>query len=84
MSSTREVTLGIGGFLDHDTNAAVVVDGRLIAAGQEERSTRRKHDGGFPAQCHRRLPHQSGSPATVRTERMADRHLPLTHHWSSS
>lgn len=32
----------------HDTSAAVVRDGRLIAAAEEERFTRRKHDGSFP------------------------------------
>jgi len=42
------VTLGIGGFLGHDANAALIVDGRLIAAAQEERFTRMKHDGSFP------------------------------------
>lgn len=45
---TREVTLGIGGFLGHDANAALVVDGEIVAAAQEERYSRRKHDGAFP------------------------------------
>ncbi len=44
----REVTLGIGGFLGHDANAALVVDDEIVAAAQEERYTRRKHDGSFP------------------------------------
>lgn len=43
-----QVTLGIGGLLGHDANAALLVDGRLIASSQEERHTRVKHDGGFP------------------------------------
>jgi len=42
------VILGIGGLLGHDANAALLVGDRLIAASQEERFTRRKHDGGFP------------------------------------
>ena len=42
------VTLGIGGLLGHDANAALFVDGRLIASSQEERHTRVKHDGAFP------------------------------------
>ncbi len=46
--SSRSVILGIGGFLGHDANAALVVDGRLISASQEERFTRVKHDGAFP------------------------------------
>lgn len=40
--------LGIGGILGHDANAALIVDGRLIGAAQEERFSRRKHDGAFP------------------------------------
>jgi carbamoyltransferase len=42
------VVVGIGGLLGHDANAAVMADGRLIAAAQEERYTRIKHDGAFP------------------------------------
>jgi len=42
------VILGVGGLLGHDANAALLVDGRLIAAAQEERYTRVKHDGVFP------------------------------------
>ena len=44
----RSIILGIGGLLGHDANAALIVDGKLIAASQEERHTRLKHDGGFP------------------------------------
>lgn len=32
----------------HDSAAALVQDGKLIAAAQEERFTRKKHDAGFP------------------------------------
>jgi carbamoyltransferase len=39
--------LGISA-LYHDSAAALVVDGRVIAAAQEERFTRKKHDSGFP------------------------------------
>ncbi|MDP1581747.1 MAG: carbamoyltransferase C-terminal domain-containing protein [Candidatus Didemnitutus sp.] len=42
------VILGIGGYLGHDANAALLVNGQLIAAAQEERFTRIKHDGDFP------------------------------------
>ena len=45
---TRRVILGIGGLLGHDANAALLLDGKLVAASQEERYTRIKHDGGFP------------------------------------
>src|ERR1019366_4920432 len=39
--------LGISAFY-HDSAAALVRDGRIIAAAQEERFTRKKHDAGFP------------------------------------
>ena len=39
--------LGISAFY-HDSAAAIVVDGRIVAAAQEERFTRIKHDPAFP------------------------------------
>ncbi len=39
--------LGISAFY-HDSAAALVVDGRIVAAAQEERFTRKKHDAAFP------------------------------------
>src|SRR5437667_404456 len=39
--------LGISAFY-HDSAAALVEDGRIVAAAQEERFTRKKHDPGFP------------------------------------
>src|SRR5262249_47223371 len=39
--------LGLSAFY-HDSAAALVVDGRVVAAAQEERFTRKKHDAGFP------------------------------------
>jgi carbamoyltransferase len=42
--------LGISAFY-HDSAAALVVDGEIIAAAQEERFTRKKHDSGFPTQA---------------------------------
>jgi carbamoyltransferase len=39
--------LGISAFY-HDSAAALVDDGRIVAAAQEERFTRRKHDAAFP------------------------------------
>lgn len=39
--------LGIGGY-SHDASAALLCDGQLIAAVQEERLLRNKHIGGFP------------------------------------
>lgn len=40
--------LGLSAFY-HDSAAALVVDGVIVAAAQEERFTRKKHDAGFPA-----------------------------------
>ena len=39
--------LGISAFY-HDSAAALVDDGRIVAAAQEERFTREKHDSGYP------------------------------------
>ncbi len=40
-------TLGISAFY-HDSAAALLKDGLIVAAAQEERFTRKKHDAGFP------------------------------------
>jgi len=40
--------LGISAFY-HDSAACLVQDGHIVAAAQEERFTRKKHDAGFPA-----------------------------------
>ncbi|MBF0212489.1 MAG: carbamoyltransferase [Magnetococcales bacterium] len=42
--------LGISAYY-HDSAAALVVDGRIVAAAQEERFTRKKHDPAFPRQA---------------------------------
>ena len=39
--------LGISAFY-HDSAACLVTDGEIVAAAQEERFTRKKHDSGFP------------------------------------
>ena len=39
--------LGISAFY-HDSAVAITVDGEIIAAAQEERYSRKKHDAGFP------------------------------------
>ena len=44
------VILGISAFY-HDSAAALLVDGKLVAAAQEERFTRKKHDDQFPHQA---------------------------------
>lgn len=40
--------LGISAYY-HDSAAAITVDGNIIAAAQEERFTRKKHDASFPS-----------------------------------
>ncbi len=44
--------LGISAYY-HDSAAALIRDGELIAAAQEERFTRKKHDEGFPSNAVR-------------------------------
>jgi len=39
--------LGISAFY-HDSAAAIIVEGKIIAAAQEERFTRKKHDASYP------------------------------------
>jgi carbamoyltransferase len=39
--------IGLSAFY-HDSAAALVVDGQIVAAAQEERFTRKKHDSCFP------------------------------------
>lgn len=41
------VILGISAYY-HDSSAALLRDGKIIAAAQEERFTRKKHDAGYP------------------------------------
>jgi carbamoyltransferase len=40
--------LGLSAYY-HDSAAALVIDGKIVAAAQEERFTRKKHDPSFPA-----------------------------------
>jgi len=44
--------LGLSAFY-HDSAAALVTDGRIVAAAQEERFTRKKHDSRFPVNALR-------------------------------
>src|SRR5262245_26485480 len=48
VAAKRTAILGISAFY-HDSAAAIVVDGEIVAAAQEERFTRKKHDPGFPS-----------------------------------
>ncbi|MDP2471548.1 MAG: carbamoyltransferase N-terminal domain-containing protein, partial [Candidatus Palauibacterales bacterium] len=42
--------LGVSAFF-HDSAAALIRDGEIVAAAQEERFTRRKHDDRYPAKA---------------------------------
>ena len=45
-----DIILGISAYY-HDSAAALVQEGRVLAAAQEERFTRKKHDSNFPSQA---------------------------------
>ncbi|MCB9233571.1 MAG: carbamoyltransferase [Bacteroidia bacterium] len=47
MRSGKTYILGISAFY-HDSAAALLCDGKIVAAAQEERFTRKKHDDSFP------------------------------------
>ena len=51
--------LGISAFY-HDSAAALVVDGQIVAAAQEERFSRQKHDARFPRHAVRYCLEQGG------------------------
>ncbi len=44
----KQVYLGIAGVYSHDSAAALVIDGKIVAVAEEERFTREKHTGTFP------------------------------------
>jgi carbamoyltransferase len=51
--------LGISAYY-HDSAAAVLVDGEVVAAAQEERFTRKKHDSSFPIHACRYVLEEAG------------------------
>ncbi len=51
--------LGISAYY-HDSAACLVVDGEIVAAGQEERFTRKKHDQDFPVNAIRYCLEEAG------------------------
>jgi carbamoyltransferase len=51
--------LGISAFY-HDSAAAIIVDGKIVAAAQEERFSRKKHDDRFPKDAIRYCLDHSG------------------------
>ncbi|WP_049820305.1 carbamoyltransferase family protein [Bradyrhizobium japonicum] len=54
--------LGISAFY-HDSAAALVIDGGIVAAAQEERFTRKKHDASFPLSAVRYCLDEAGIAA---------------------
>jgi carbamoyltransferase len=54
-----EAILGISAFY-HDSAAALILDGEIIAAAHEERFTRKKHDASFPANAIRYVLYEAG------------------------
>src|SRR5262249_17428393 len=65
LRSRRMRILGISAFY-HDSAAALVANGRSVAAAQEERFPRKKHDAGFPRHAIEYcLGHAGGSLAQV-------------------
>src|SRR2546426_6239131 len=55
--------LGISAFY-HDSAACLVRDGQILAAAQEERFTRQKHDAGFPSRAIRYCLHEAHCAVT--------------------
>ena len=56
------IVVGISAFY-HDSAAALVRDGEIVAAAQEERFTRKKHDADFPLNALRYCLEQAGVTA---------------------
>ena len=55
----KKTVLGISAFY-HDSAAALLVDGKIVAAAQEERFTRKKHDSSFPINACRYVLKEAG------------------------
>ena len=55
----KRAILGISAYY-HDSAAAILIDGRIVAAAQEERFTRKKHDSSFPINACRYVLAESG------------------------
>jgi carbamoyltransferase len=55
----KKAILGISAYY-HDSAAAILVDGEIVAAAQEERFTRKKHDSSFPIHACRYVLQEAG------------------------
>jgi carbamoyltransferase len=56
--------LGLSAYY-HDSSACLVEDGRIVAAAQEERFTRKKHDANFPSRAVRYCLREAGIDAAA-------------------
>jgi len=56
---TTKAILGLSAYY-HDSAAAILVDGRIVAAAHEERFTRKKHDSDFPRNAARYVLREAG------------------------
>ena len=83
--------LGISAYY-HDSSATLIVDGKIVAAAQEERFTRIKHDSAFPVESIKYCLQQSGGSASeidhvvffekpfLKFERLLETYLAFTPH----
>jgi carbamoyltransferase len=55
----KSAILGISAYY-HDSAAAILIDGQIVAAAQEERFSRKKHDSSFPIHACRYVLEESG------------------------
>src|SRR5271166_5611203 len=55
----KKAILGISAYY-HDSAAAILIDGKIVAAAQEERFTRKKHDSSFPIHACRYVLQEAG------------------------
>src|SRR2546421_11827210 len=63
MEEAMTYILGISAFY-HDSAACLLRDGKIVAAAQEERFTRKKHDSAFPEQAIRYCLREGGISLT--------------------
>ena len=79
--------LGISAFY-HDSAAALIEDGHLVGAAQEERFTRKKHDSGFPEKAVQYCLDTAGIKLADVEDRKSTRlnssHIPLSRMPSSA
>ena len=68
--------LGLSAYY-HDSAACLLVDGKIVAAAQEERFTRKKHDAGFPAHAGALVPRRRRASRAEQLDHVAFYDKPL-------